>query len=66
MRPLNRRVCGTLHPKAVFLIEVHAIILVSAYTTDLGDDNERESGYFDHPWEWDKAIRNCPNIVQFG
>ena len=26
----------------------------------------RESGYFDLPWEWDKAMHNCKNIVLFG
>lgn len=48
------------------VISVHAIILVSAYTTDLGDENERESGYFDEPWQWEKVIKNCKNIIQFG
>ncbi|XP_006860701.1 PREDICTED: putative hydrolase RBBP9 [Chrysochloris asiatica] len=45
---------------------VFAIILVSAYTSDLGDENERASGYFNHPWQWEKIKANCPNIVQFG
>ncbi|XP_073648714.1 serine hydrolase RBBP9 isoform X7 [Tursiops truncatus] len=45
---------------------VCAIVLVSAYTSDLGDDNERASGYFSRPWQWEKIKANCPHIVQFG
>ncbi|KAJ8794418.1 hypothetical protein J1605_003185 [Eschrichtius robustus] len=45
---------------------VYAIVLVSAYTSDLGDDNERASGYFSRPWQWEKIKANCPHIVQFG
>ena len=29
-----------------------AVFLVSAYTSDLGDHLEAESGYFDGPWRW--------------
>jgi len=47
-------------------LSVHAIILVSAYVSDLGDENERESGYFDLPWDWQKSKENCKNILQFG
>ncbi|XP_078086701.1 serine hydrolase RBBP9 [Mustelus asterias] len=45
---------------------VYGIILVSAYTSDLGDANERESGYFSSPWQWEKIKCNCKCIVQFG
>ncbi|XP_025788523.1 putative hydrolase RBBP9 [Puma concolor] len=45
---------------------VYAIVLVSAYTSDLGDENERASGYFSRPWQWEKIKANCPYIVQFG
>ncbi|TEA31730.1 hypothetical protein DBR06_SOUSAS22610072, partial [Sousa chinensis] len=45
---------------------VCAIVLVSEYTSDLGDDNERASGYFSRPWQWEKIKANCPHIVQFG
>ncbi|XP_017368139.1 serine hydrolase RBBP9 [Cebus imitator] len=45
---------------------VYAIVLVSAYTSDLGDENERASGYFNRPWQWEKIKANCPYIVQFG
>ncbi|XP_044146613.1 serine hydrolase RBBP9 [Bufo gargarizans] len=46
--------------------QVFAIILVSAYTSDLGDENERESGYFSRPWQWEKIKSNCRHIIQFG
>ncbi|XP_051549747.1 serine hydrolase RBBP9 [Myxocyprinus asiaticus] len=45
---------------------VYALILVGAYTTDLGDENERESGYFSRPWEWEKIRANVKHILQFG
>ena len=46
--------------------EVYAIVLVSAYISDLDDETERESGYFNRPWLWDKIKSNCCYIVQFG
>eukprot|EP00071_Canis_lupus_P031450 XP_022265007.1 putative hydrolase RBBP9 isoform X1 [Canis lupus familiaris] len=45
---------------------VYAIVLVSAYTSDLGDENEQASGYFNRPWQWERIKANCPHIVQFG
>ncbi|XP_019399605.1 PREDICTED: putative hydrolase RBBP9 [Crocodylus porosus] len=46
--------------------QVYAIILVSAYTSDLGDNNERASGYFNRSWQWEKIKSNCRRIIQFG
>ncbi|KAG8444022.1 hypothetical protein GDO86_009277 [Hymenochirus boettgeri] len=46
--------------------KVYAIILVSAYTSDLGDENEKASGYFSRPWQWEKIKSNCLHIIQFG
>ncbi|XP_069121712.1 serine hydrolase RBBP9-like [Argopecten irradians] len=46
--------------------KVKGIILVSACVTDLGDENERESGYYNRPWEWEKIKANTDFIVQFG
>ncbi|NP_001036213.1 serine hydrolase RBBP9 [Danio rerio] len=46
--------------------KVFAIILVGAYTSHLGDENERESGYFSRPWEWEKIRANVEYILQFG
>lgn len=40
-------------------------VLVSACYTDLNDENERKSGYYNHPWNW-QAIRNNQKwIIQF-
>jgi len=33
-------------------------VLVGAYYTDLGYEDERASGYFDTPWQWDKIKAN--------
>ncbi|KAA0712508.1 putative hydrolase RBBP9 [Triplophysa tibetana] len=46
--------------------QVFGLILVGAYTSDLGDENERESGYFSRPWEWEKIRSNVKYIIQFG
>ena len=40
-------------------------VLVSACHTDLGSDNERESGYYDHPWEWSQIKHNAKWIIQY-
>ncbi|EFC44488.1 hypothetical protein NAEGRDRAFT_67664 [Naegleria gruberi] len=45
---------------------LHACVLVSACVTDMGDENERKSGYYNREWNWELMKRNCPIIVQFG
>ena len=53
---------------AMKLIEKHrvaGIILVAAAHTDLGDENERASGYFDDPWDWKAMLPNVDFIHQF-
>lgn len=40
-------------------------IIVGVNHTDLGDENEKESGYYDRPWQWDKIKQNAQWIVQF-
>lgn len=40
-------------------------ILVGACYTDLGEENEKASGYYDHPWDWQAIIKNQNWIVQF-
>ncbi len=40
-------------------------ILVGAYYTDLGMENEKKSGYFDKPWNWNKIRDNQRQIVLF-
>lgn len=45
---------------------VHGLVLVSACVTDLGDPNEKASGYYNRPWEWKQIRHNTQWIVQFG
>lgn len=40
-------------------------VLVSASYTDLGMESEKVSGYFNHPWDWDKIKQNQSWIIQF-
>ncbi|MFO8016830.1 MAG: alpha/beta hydrolase [Candidatus Woesearchaeota archaeon] len=40
-------------------------VLVGAYYTDLGDELERKSGYFDEPWDWEAIRKNAGRIVIF-
>lgn len=40
-------------------------VLVSAYHTDLDDADEKASGYFDTPWDWEAVKKNQQWIVQF-
>ncbi len=40
-------------------------ILVGAAHTDLGDENEKASHYFDNPWNWEAIKNNQKWIVQF-
>ncbi len=40
-------------------------VLVGACYTDLGDEDERKSGYYNRPWEWEVIKNNQKWIVQF-
>ncbi len=40
-------------------------MLVGAYHTDLGLENEKLSGYFDEPWDWEAIKKNQQWIIQF-
>lgn len=53
---------------AMRLMEQHKIygaILVAAAHTDLGDEGERASGFFDKPWDFEAMKRNATFIHQF-
>lgn len=39
--------------------------LVGTYYTDLGDENEKKSGYFDRSWNWDAIEKNQKWVIQF-
>eukprot|EP00192_Tetraselmis_astigmatica_P019417 CAMPEP_0117665778 /NCGR_PEP_ID=MMETSP0804-20121206/10002_1 /TAXON_ID=1074897 /ORGANISM="Tetraselmis astigmatica, Strain CCMP880" /LENGTH=215 /DNA_ID=CAMNT_0005473235 /DNA_START=521 /DNA_END=1169 /DNA_ORIENTATION=+ len=52
---------------AMRLAETHRLygmVLVAAYTSDLGDQLEAQSGYFSRPWQWEKQAANAGCIVQ--
>ncbi len=40
--------------------KVGGSVLVGTYYTDLGYEDERTSGYFDTPWDWDAIKSNQP------
>ena len=46
---------------------MHSLVLVGACITDLGDENERISGYYNRPWLWEDIKANCKvRVAQFG
>ena len=40
-------------------------VIVASYYTDLGMSSEKESGYFNRPWDWEAIKRNQQWIIQF-
>lgn len=40
-------------------------VLIGSYHTDLGWLTEKQSGYFDRPWDWEAIKRNQKWIIQF-
>lgn len=46
--------------------KVRGVVLVSACVTDLGEESERISGYYDHPWLWEEMRKNTEFAAQFG
>jgi len=44
-------------------LELRGVILVSAAHTDLGDENEKASGYFDKPWDWKAQVANTQHLI---
>lgn len=45
--------------------KAEGVVLVATYHTDLNDEKEKASGYFDDEWKWDKIKENCKWIIQF-
>lgn len=45
--------------------KLYGSILIGACYTDLGEESETVSGYYDRPWQWDKIKENQNWIVQF-
>lgn len=53
---------------ALRFAEQHKIlgsVLVGASISDLGDENEKLSGYFDTPWDWQAIKQHQKWIIQF-
>ena len=40
-------------------------VLVGVCYTDLGEESERKSGYFDEHWRWERIKKNATWIIQF-
>lgn len=52
---------------ALRYLESHKLlgtIIIGVNHTDLGFEDEKESGYYDTPWQWDKIKSNASWIVQ--
>lgn len=45
--------------------KIKGSVLISPSYTDLGDQMEKQSGYFDVPWDWEKIKSNQENIALF-
>jgi predicted alpha/beta hydrolase family esterase len=45
--------------------KIKASVLIGACYTDLDDDIEKASGYYDAPWEWEAIRSNQEWIAQF-
>lgn len=45
--------------------KLYGSILIGACYTDLGDEREKQSGYYDRPWDWNKIKANQKWIIQF-
>lgn len=49
-------------------LETHKVrlaVIVSGCHSDLGDDKEKQSGYFSRPWRWDRIKQHADRIIQF-
>lgn len=44
---------------------VGGLVLVAPHHTDLGKLFERDSGWFDAPWQWDAIARHAPSLAVF-
>jgi predicted alpha/beta hydrolase family esterase len=43
--------------------KIKGSILISPCYTDLGDELEKQSGYYDHPWDWEAIKKNQEKIA---
>lgn len=45
--------------------KIKGSVLVAPCYTDLGDEMEKQSGYFSHPWNWENIKKNQEKIALF-
>ncbi len=45
--------------------KIFGSVLVGAYYTDMGEEMEKKSGYFNRPWDWQAIKNNQHWIIQF-
>ncbi len=45
--------------------KIKGSVLISPSYTDMGDDLEKQSGYYDKPWDWESIKNNQEKIVLF-
>lgn len=45
--------------------KIKGSVLISPCYTDLGDDLEKQSGYYDNPWDWESIKNNQNKIALF-
>ena len=46
--------------------KLKGIVVVAGYDSDLGDANERASGYFSRPFDWAAIRENCGFVAAVG
>ena len=52
-------------PKHLETNKCKLAILIGVYHTDLNNEYEKLSGYFDKPWNWDNIKQNAEKVVIF-
>jgi hypothetical protein len=45
--------------------QIYGSVLIGACYTDLGDEDEKASGYYNRPWQWDNIKAHQNWILQF-
>lgn len=45
--------------------KLKGLVLIGAHYTHLEDEQEKRSGYFDGPWDWDSIRKNVDSIILF-
>lgn len=56
---------GVLAMRVAEQHKLYGTVLFGVNYTDLGDDMEKEAGYYNRPWEWEKIRGNQNWIIQF-